>query len=186
MKNSNDLVLKYLKLFVISALLIFIIDNFIVGNLLKDGKIYEYLVVDIIPLISILFMGMTGENIFKKYDKGFNLSLYFILSAFFIFIFNLAYIYISPLLEAGYKVYAHIGMMISLFFIGIFYIFNKKTEIKNNNKQILYANNEDDNNTLYEHNTTKKLIIEIFFSFNSGTTVCVFIILYEQIKTVYM
>lgn len=67
-------------------------------------------------------MGMTGENIFKKYDKGFNLSLYFILSAFFIFIFNLAYIYISPLLEAAYKVYAHIGDDIIIFYWYILYI----------------------------------------------------------------
>ena len=58
MTNTREIAVKYLKIYILSLLFVFIIDYFINGNLMNDGRIIEYLFVDILPReksLSMLF-----------------------------------------------------------------------------------------------------------------------------------
>lgn len=84
---NQKLILKYLKLLIIGIVLIFAVDSMINGNLINNGKIYEYLFVDILSLCFIFVMSIIYESIFKKrYRQEFDLKPYFISSAVFILI----------------------------------------------------------------------------------------------------
>ena len=121
MTNTRETAVKYLKIYILSLLFVFIIDYFINGSLMNDDRIIEYLFVDILPLSCIFIIGWIFEFILKKrYMKDFNLSLYFISSAVFSFIFVQLYNYINPLPEVTYQTYTHAGILI--FFIKILII----------------------------------------------------------------
>lgn len=184
MTNTRKTAVKYLKIYILSLLFVFIIDYFINGNLMNDGRIIEYLFVDILPLSCIFIIGWMFEFILKKrYMKDFNLSLYFISSAVFIFIFVQLYSYINLLPEVTYQTYTHAGILIFLFAAGIFYLFKKNDEVKPAGYKILDTNKEENNNIL-NISPFQKCVLEIFLGFSSGITVLIYDFAYRLLKSI--
>lgn len=183
---NQELILKYLKLLIIGIVLIFAVDSMVNGNLINNGKIYEYLFVDILSLCFIFVMSIIYESIFKKrYRQEFDLKTYFISSAVFILICVQLYKQKNILPEITHQEYIHAGIVIFFLAVGLFYIFKKNQDIQRKEQNILESSN-DENINIIKITPSKKRTVEIFLGFDNGITVVFFDFVYRLIRSMLL
>lgn len=168
MSDIKVLALKYLKIFILGALVIFIIDFIINGNLLQGGRFLEYLVADVLPLFFLCSIGGVYEyTAMKRFYQKFNVTVYFVSLAFSTLLYNAIFNNVELFTSITYKPYTHAGIIIFTFAVGIFYYFNKKGEVTTTEYGRLNAD-ETENKTLKTVSPFMMRAVEIMLGILAG------------------
>lgn len=168
MPDIKVFALKYLKIFILGALVIFIIDFIINGNLLQGGRFPEYLAADVLPLFFLCSIGGVYEyTAMKRFNQKFNVTVYFVSLAFSSVLYSAIFNNVELFTSITYKPYTHAGIIIFTFAAGIFYYFNKKEEITTTEYGRLNAD-EVENKTLTTINPFMMRAIEIMLGISAG------------------
>lgn len=182
MLNTQELTLKYAKIFILGALIIFIIDWIINGNLLQGGKFSEYLIGDILPLLFLCVIGGVYEYAaVKRFKQKFNIAIYCISAALFAVVYSVIFDKIAQSLTViTYTPYTHAGIIIFIFAVGIFYYFNKKREIIV--KEYVTSNIDiTENKTEVKTNPLMMRIVEVMLGSAIGLVIVVYLFAYRLI-----
>lgn len=76
MPNTQELLLKYSKMFILGALVILIVEFIISGNPLEGERFYEYLFANILPLFFLCLNFCFYEySVIKKYKENINMAI---------------------------------------------------------------------------------------------------------------
>lgn len=182
MLTIQELISKYLKMFILGAIIIFIIDFIINGNLILNGQLPEYLVGDVLPLFFICSIGGVYEYaVMKRFKQKFNQTIYFLVSVFAILLCSVIFNYMMQSLPIlTYKPYTHAGIIIYLFVVGVFYFFNKKEQVTTTEYGILNTNNVE-NKTSATVSPFVIRIIEVMLGISNGVITIVYLFAYSMI-----